>query len=324
MSGFKVVIIDEKFKDYEEERKVLEPIDVELTMISGLNLQEIIDTCRDADGILITLAPLPAEAVVTLKKCKVISRYGVGMDTIDVDACTEKGIHVGNVPDYCAEEVSDHALALILACARKVARRDAQVRQGKFHIGQAEPIYRIAGKKFTFLGFGMIARCLYRKIVGLAFSRIMVYDPFIDAETIEAHGAEKVEWEEGISEADFISVHMPLNNETQGIIDASVFDMMKDTAILVNTSRGGLVDEEALIHALQQNRINSAGLDVYKKEPLDMNSPLMEIENCVLTDHVSYYSEESLRELQRKAAENVRDVLLGGKPRYPVNQIGTS
>ena len=116
---------------------------------------------------------------------KIVGTCRTGYENIDVDACTEKGIHVGNVPDYCAEEVSDHALALIMSCARKVARRDAQVRQGKFHIGQAEPIYRIAGKKFTFLGFGMIARCLYRKITGLAFSRIMVYDPFIDAETIE-------------------------------------------------------------------------------------------------------------------------------------------
>ena len=283
--------------------------------------QEIIDTCRDADGILVTLAPLPGEAVQSFRNCKIISRYGVGVDTVDVNACTENGIYVGNVPDYCAEEVSDHALALMLACARKVARRDAQVRQGMFHVGQAEPIHRIAGKKFTFLGFGQIARCLHRKIGGMNFARIMVYDPFVDAGIIEGLGAEKVSWEEGIREADFISVHMPLNNETQGVIDASVFDIMKESAILVNTSRGGLINEDALADALRNQKINSAGLDVYVNEPPDRASPLMELENCVLTDHVGWYSEESIRELQRKTAENVREVLMGGIPLYPVNQL---
>ena len=321
MPKFKVVIIDDKFQGYEEEKKVLESIGADLTLITGESAEEIMDACEDADGILITLAPLPAEVVNKLKHCKVISRYGVGIDNVDVDACTEKGICVTNVPDYCAEEVSDQALALTMACARKVARRDAQVRQGKFHIGQADPIYRIAGKKFTFLGFGRTARCLHRKIVGLAFSRVMVYDPFLDAETVRELGGEKVEWEEGIREADFISVHMPLNDKTNGIINASVFEMMKDTAIIVNTSRGGVINEDDLIDALRKNKINSAGLDVYREEPLHRDSPLMEIENCVLSDHVGWYSEESIMELQRKAAENVRDVLIRKKPKYLVNEV---
>jgi D-3-phosphoglycerate dehydrogenase len=163
---------------------------------------------------------------------------------------------------------------------------------------------------------------LYRKIKGFDFSEILIYDPYIDAETIKSMGAKKVEWEEALSKADFISVHMPLNDKTRGIIDASAFKMMKPTAIIVNTSRGPVIDEKALIDALTGKQINSAGLDVHCKEPLDKDNPLMKIQNCVLTDHVGWYSEEAMSELKRKVAENIKDVLLSGKPKYPVNKLG--
>jgi D-3-phosphoglycerate dehydrogenase len=208
----------------------------------------------------------------------------------------------------------------MMACARKVARRDTQVRAGQWNVGKADPIYRIAGKTFTFLGFGMIARTLFRKIQGFNF-RELVYDPFLDAETVKSMGAEKVEWEQALREGDFISIHMPLNDKTRGLINEKAFDLMKPTSILINTSRGPVIDEKSLIDALQNKKINSAGLDVHTKEPMDKDNPLMKIENCVLTDHVGWYSEEAMSELKRKVAENVRDVLLGGKPKYPVNKI---
>lgn len=322
MAKFKIVILDDRFETYEEEKKVLESIEAEIVFSNCVTCQEIVEVCKDADGIIVDLAPMPAEVIEQLKRCKVISRYGVGYDNVDVAACTNKGIYLTNVPDYCAEEVSDHALALLMACARKVARRDAQVRAGQWNIGNADPIYRITGKTFTFLGFGMIGRCLYRKIQGFGFSRILIYDPFIDAETIKSMGADKVDWKEALNDADFISVHMPLNDKTRGIIDSTAFGMMKPTAIIVNTSRGPVIDEKALIEALTKGQINSAGLDVYTKEPLDKVSPLMKIENCVLTDHVGWYSEEGMSELKRKAAGNIKDVLLTGKPKYPVNKLG--
>jgi D-3-phosphoglycerate dehydrogenase / 2-oxoglutarate reductase len=321
MADFKVVMTDDRHKTYEEEKAVLEKINAELVIANCQNAEEVIEACKDADGIIVNLAPITSEVIAKLKKCKVISRYGVGYDNVDVDACTKNGIYLTNVPDYCAEEVSDQALALILACARKVVRRDAQVRAGMWNIGKSDPIYRIAGKTFAFLGFGMIGRCLFRKIKGFDFSKIMVYDPYLDDNTVTAMGAEKVDWATAISTADFISVHMPLNKSTKGIINAEAFEMMKPTAIIVNTSRGPIINEEALIDALKSGRINSAGLDVHIKEPLEIDSPLMKIENCVLTDHVGWYSEEAMSELKRKAAENVRDVLLGGKPRYSVNKI---
>jgi D-3-phosphoglycerate dehydrogenase / 2-oxoglutarate reductase len=316
---FKIVVTDDRYKSYEVEKEVLKEIDARLTVSNCKTVEEVVRECHDADGILLNLAPMPAEAVEKLEICKVVSRYGVGYDNVDVPTCTRKGIYVANVTDYCAEEVSDQALALLMACARKTARRDEQVRRGEWNIGSKDPVYRIAGKTFAFLGFGMIARCLNRKIKGLNFSEILVYDPYLDEETILEQGAKKVDWETAIKSADFISIHMPLNDKTRGIINSETFEMMKPTAILINTSRGPVVDGNALIKALREGQINSAGLDVHAKEPLEPDSPFMSIKNCVLTDHVGWYSEDSLVDLKRKAAENVRDVLKGGKPAYPVN-----
>ena len=321
MAKFKVVMTDDRHKTYEEEKAVLNSIGADLIIENCNTSEDVISKCKDADGILVNLAPMPAEVIEKLEKCKVVSRYGVGYDNVDVNACTKKGIYVTNVPDYCAEEVSDQALALIMGCARKIARRDAQVREGKWNIGKADPMYRIAGKTFAFLGFGMIGRCLYRKIKGLNFSKVMVFDPFLDEQTVAAIGAEKVDWETALKNADFISVHMPLNSKTRGIINAEAFTMMKPTAIIVNTSRGPIIDEAALVNALKNGQINSAGLDVHNKEPLEADNPLKKIQNCILTDHAGWYSEEAMSELKRKAAENVRDVLLAGKPTYPVNKI---
>lgn len=321
MAQYKVVVTDDRYKNYDEEKKVLDKIGAELVIADCKTKEEVVEVCRDADGILCNLAPMPAEVIEKLDKCKIISRYGVGYDNVDVKACTEKGIYLTNVPDYCAEEVSDQALALLMGCARKIAKRDAQVRKGMWNIGSSDPIYRIAGKTFSFLGFGMIGKCLFRKIQGLGFSRIMIYDPYLDENTIKSFGAEKVSFETALREADFISLHMPLNEKTKSTLNKEAFSLMKKTAIIVNTSRGLLIDEEALIDALKQGKINCAGLDVHVKEPLNIDSPLMKLDNCILTDHVGWYSEESMDELKRKAAENVRDVLLGKEPKYKINKV---
>ena len=322
MARFKVVVTDDRYNgSYNEEKDVFKDLDIELIIANSTTSDEVTASCQNADGILCNLAPMDGKVINGLKKCKVISRYGVGYDNVDVIACTKKGICLTNVTDYCPEEVSDHALALMLACARKVARRDAQVRAGQWNIGRKDLIYRIAGKIFTFLGFGLIARCLFRKIQGFNFAEILVYDPFVDKEVIKELGARKVEWDEALGKGDFISIHMPANEKTSGIINADVFNKMKSTAILVNTSRGVVIDEPALIEALKNGKINSAGLDVHVQEPLDKDSSLMNLENCVLTDHVGWYSEESMSELKTKAARNVKDVLKGKKPKYAVNNI---
>ena len=172
MSRFKVVVTDDRFNNYDEEREILKDIDATLEIGNCATPGEVIEFCRKADGILVNLAPMPDTVIRSLEKCRVISRYGVGYDNVDVKECTKKGIPVTNVPDYCAEEVSDHALALLMSCVRKTARRDSQIRQGKWNIGRSDPVCRMAGKTFTFLGFGSIARHLLRKIKGLGFSLI--------------------------------------------------------------------------------------------------------------------------------------------------------
>jgi D-3-phosphoglycerate dehydrogenase len=281
----------------------------------------VIEACADTDGLLCNLAPVPAEVVEKLEKCRVISRYGVGMDNVDIAACTARRIYLGNVPDYCAEEVSDQALALLMSCARKTARRDAQVRQGLWNICRKDPIYRIAGKTIGLLGYGLIARCFHRKLKGLNPDRVLIFDPYIDEDTIKSAGAIKADFETVLKESDFISIHLPLNDHTRKMIGASAFELMKSTAILINTSRGAVIDENALIEALRNGTINSAGLDTFEIEPLPMDSPLRELDNCVLSDHVGFYSEESLVELKRKTAENVLDVLEGRPPKYWVNKF---
>lgn len=319
MSEYIVTVTDDRYKSYKEEEQVLSNIGAKLVVNNCLTSNELIECCKNSDAILCNLAPMTAEVIESLSKCRVISRYGVGYDNIDVEACSKKGIIVTNVLNYCNEEVSDQALALLMSCVRKTARRDEQIRKGMWNVGQADKIYRMAGRNFSFLGFGAIAKCLYRKIGGMDFGRILVYDPFFRQEDVDDYNVEIVDFKTALSEADYISIHMPLNNQTKGIIDKRAFALMKQTAIIVNTSRGGLIHEAALIEALTKGIINSAGLDVHAKEPMNQDNHLLNIDNCVLTDHVGWYSEESMSELKIKAAENIRDVLLGKKPKYPVN-----
>ncbi len=319
MARYKVVVTDDRHGTYQVEEEILAGIGARVFVADCATAEEVVEACRDADGILVNLAPMPSEVIERLDKCKVIARYGVGVDNVDISACSLKGIGVTNVPDYSVEEVSDHALALIMACARKIAVRDGAIRRGGW--GNREPLFRIAGKSISLLGFGKIARCLQRKIKGLNFGRLLVYDPYVEEEIIVSHGGEKVDLARSLRYGDIISVHLPLTDETRGLINREALALMKKSAIIINTSRGAVIDQEALIEALRNNRIGCAGLDVFEKEPLEKDSPLLTMHNTVLTDHIGWYSEESMVELKRKAAEDIAAVLTGNRPRYPVNKF---
>jgi len=259
--------------------------------------------------------------IAALTHCRVISRYGVGYDNVDVKAATAKGIWVANVPDYCGEDVSDQALALLMSCVRKVALRDRQVREGVWSIQSAGPEWRMQGKTLVFFGFGQIARILHRKLGGFQLQRVLVYDPFLDEAAIRALGAEKTDWDTALREGDFFSIHMPLNDKTRGLFNEAAFRKMKPTAIIINTSRGPIIDERALYRALSEHWINSAGLDVFETEPVNPNNPLLTLSNITVSGHTGWYTEESQTELKRKAAENVRDAMVAGRPKYAVNNI---
>ncbi|MBN2534971.1 MAG: C-terminal binding protein [Spirochaetales bacterium] len=321
MTPYHVIILDNRFTSYQEEECILRKADAELKVVSSISEDELPHEVFDADAIIVNLCPLGAHTIKKLHRCKIISRYGVGYDNVDVEAATKAGIWVANVPDYCKEEVSDHVLALLMDCIRKISFVDARIRQKKWNIHQGVSISRIRGKTFGFIGYGRIARTLHEKIKGFGLDKILVYDPYIDPEIILRNGAFAVSMELLLETADFISLHVPLTEETRGFIGAHEISMIKKEAILINTSRGAVIDENALVKALAEGSLYSAGLDVFEQEPLPEESPLLSLDNVVLTSHMAYYSEEALRELKSKAAENVAAVLQGGKPVYPVNSI---
>lgn len=319
MSKFKVCVSDARHADYDIETAILNEIDAEIVICDCVTAQDIVEQCGDADGILLDMAPMTREAIAGLKNCKVINRYGVGYNNVDVEAATEAGIQLTYVPDYCMEDVSDHAIALLLACLRQIPMRDRRVRGGEWNIKGTS--YRLKDHTLGVVGAGRIARCLIRKVSGFGLKEIVAYDPYISKEDLELIGARKVELDELLEISDFVSLHSPVTPETTGMIGEAAIAKMKPTAILINASRGPLVDDKALLKALKEGRLLGAGLDTHNKEPLGTDSPFCELDNVVLTDHTAYGTVEGIEELKRKSAENVADVLMGRESRYPINHV---
>lgn len=319
MPKFKVVITDHGYVTDEYERAQVEPVGGEIVHLNASTEDEIIAGARDADGIINRMAPMTREVIESLEKCRVIARYGVGVDNVDVQACTDNGILLANVPDYCWTEVADHAFALILTCARRTSFHDRRVRQGEWDIGSRDPIYRLGGKTLGLVGLGHIAQTLVKRVSGFGF-RVIAFDPYIPPCAAQELDVELVDMPTLLKESDFISVHAPLTDETHHLISEDELRQMKETAILVNTSRGPLVDEAALAKALSEGWINSAGIDVYEHEPPPDDCLLKQLDNIVLTDHAGWYSEEAVVELQTKAAKQVALVLSGKWPENLVNK----
>ena len=318
MSKFKVLLAESRYPHHNEEESVLKKIDAEMIVERSDQEHRIAELVADADGLIVNLAPITAKVVAAMKKCKCVSRYGVGYDNVDAAALKAKGIFLANVPDYCGEDVSDHAMALLMDCVRKVSRKDRLVRAGKWNLTGIQDVFRVTGKTLGFVGYGMIARVLHRKLSGFNLGRVLIADPFVSAEAAQKAGAELVDLATLCREADFISIHAPLLPTTRGIIGRAQFGLMKKTAILVNTSRGPLVDETALVEALKAGKIACAALDVFSAEPLPAGSELRSLDNVTLTDHAGWFSVESMVELKTKAAQNIVDTLTAGRPKYAV------
>ncbi|HVP19098.1 MAG TPA: C-terminal binding protein [Spirochaetia bacterium] len=321
MSRFTVIIADDRYASYREEEEVLGELDAEIRVFRSGSADDARKAFAAADGILVNLYPITAELIDSLDGCRVISRYGVGYDNVDVEAATRRGIWVTFVPDYCFEEVADHALALLLCCIRKIGYKDRMIRQGKWNLHRDQPCYRVEGKTLGILGYGNAAHTLLRKVSGLGFGRVLMCDPYVRASTIKAAGAAPVDLRVLLAESDCISVHVPLTPETRHMIGRAELALVKPGAILVNTARGPVLDETALAEALSSGRLGGAGLDVFETEPLPESSALRKLDTVVFTDHAGWYSEESVVELKTKAARNVAAVLAGDRPPYPVNQV---
>lgn len=316
------VITDDRFGDGASiERAVLEPAGVELAVAACSSSAEVVASCRLADALLANLAPIDAAALAGLERCVVVSRYGIGLDSVDLAAARERGIAVRNVPGYCDAEVAEHAIGLILALARRIPERDRLVREGAWN--DAAPNRRVAGTVLGIVGFGGSGRALARAAVGFGFKAILVTSPRITAGRVERGvGREFAEaarsagcdlrpaaFEEVLARSDWLSLNLPLLPETRGMMDAAAFARMKEGACLVNTARGGLVDEAALAAALESGRLGGAALDVFAAEPLPAASPLRRLPNLVFTDHSAYASAESVADLRRRTAENALEEL---------------
>jgi len=312
-----IAVTDSPFPSLDPARAALARIDPELRVANSTSADDILAVGRDADAILVTYAKLPGELLRQLRRCKAIGRFGLGVDNIDIAAAAKIGITVTYVPDYCMQEVSDHAMALLLALARKVPQSNALVQAGRWDMPAVAPIHRLAGRVLGLVGFGNIPRALAPKAKAFGL-RVVAHDPYASQHALAAAGVEGMSFDRLLEISDFVSIHAPLLPATRGLFNADVFRKMKQGACLINTARGPLVDEDALLAALDSGRLAGAALDVVAVEPLPKQSRLIGRDNVVLTPHTGFYSVEALNELQTKCAADVARVLSGEKPVYPV------
>jgi D-3-phosphoglycerate dehydrogenase len=312
----KVVLTDYVWESLDVEMKTLGDL-ADLVPMKTKKPEEFLGEAADCDALLNTYAgPITAEVMARMPKCRIIARYGIGVDTIDLEAATQAGIIVTNNPSYCIEEVAEHTMALLLACARKVALYDRLVRGGRWEVPPGKPMFRLQGRTLGLVGFGNIARQVAVRAASFGM-RIVFADPFVKEGQPDIPAA-KVELEELLRESDFVSVHPPLTPQTRKMINDEALSKMKPTAFLVNCSRGPVVDTEALVRALDAKKIAGCALDTTDPEPLPDPHPLRGRDNVIITPHVAWYSEQALVGLQAGAPGEVRRVLTG---EWPVNVV---
>jgi D-3-phosphoglycerate dehydrogenase len=315
-SQYRVVITDCDHGSINEEKEELGRIGAELILAQVKEEEDLIRACEDADGLINQYALLTQRVFKHLPNCKVVSRYGVGVDSVDLKAATDLGIIVANVPDYCMDEVSNQTISMILTLIRKTAFFDQKVKSGQWDFHSGIPIYRTRGKTLGLVGCGKIGLEVAKKISSFGV-KVISFDPYLQK---PPEGIELTDLDTLLKESDFISIHCPLNDSTRHLIGQREFGKMEKRPIVINTSRGPIIDESALIQALAKGQISGAGLDVLEKEPPDSKNPMLKMENVVLSPHVGFYSVESISELKRRTAENVSAVLLGKLPKSVVNQ----
>jgi D-3-phosphoglycerate dehydrogenase / 2-oxoglutarate reductase len=317
MSRTLIAVTDSPFPSLDPAIAALKRVDPELRMAKSSSADDILAVARDADAVLVTYAKLSGELLKELTRCKAIGRFGLGVDNIDVTAAARLGITVTYVPDYCLREVSDHAMALMLALARKIPFSNSLVQSGRWEVPPVVPLHRLEGQVLGLVGFGNIPRALAPKAKAFGL-KVLTHDPYVSADVVKAHGVESTSFEDLLARSDFVSVHAPLLPATRGLMNAAAFARMKTGAFLVNTARGPLIDETALVAALDSGHLAGAALDVVTVEPLAKDSSLLARDNVILTPHTAFYSVEALEELQTKCASDVARVLSGEAPVYPV------
>ena len=314
---FKVAVTDSDYESHEIERRVLSKVNAKLEIFQCRTEDEVIKYCSDADGLLNQYAPITRRVIESLN-AKVITRYGIGVDNIDIQAATEKNVLVTNVV-YDTTDVADHALSLILSSVRKIPWIHNATRRGEWDWRKFQPITRLRGKKVGIIGFGRIGRKVAQRLKGFEVE-LNAFDPYVSPRTFEEHGVEKVNLDTLLRNSAIVTIHVALTEETRHMIGEKELKKMREDAILINVSRGGIVDEEALCKALIEGWICGAGLDVLEREPLPKDNPLTSLHNVIMTPHMAWYSTSSLANIKERAAEQVVAALRGQIPPYLVNK----
>lgn len=323
MPGSKVVILDCNFPDVEIERRVLAEVGADVTLAQCRTEDEVIAAAHDAEGAIVQYAPLTRRSLGGLAAMKVIARYGIGVDNIDVAAATDLGIWIANVPGFCAIEVSDHTVAMVLALSRRLFVLDRSVRDGEWETVRTIPmVRRLSEETLGLIGFGRIGRLVARKASALGMT-VLCHSPNTTPALAAEHHAERVEAGEIFDRSDYVALLCPLTPQTRHVVNAQSLARMRRGSFVVNVSRGPLVDEPALIAALESGHLAGAALDVFAKEPLPMDSPLRRLPNVILSPHGAFYSQRSLADLKERTARNVALVLQGGTPATPLNRVTT-
>lgn len=315
---YRVLVTDFTWPSTEYETAVLAEVGAELVLAETGSEEELVRLAGEADAVLTCFAHVPARVIAGAPRLQVIGRYGIGVDNIDVAEATRRGIVVTNVPEYCLDEVASHALALILSLARRVCVFDAAIRQGDWSLRTGLPIRRISGSVLGLIGFGRIGRTLARMAQGLGLT-VVASEHAGSTESMHAYGVEPLPLDVLVARSDFVSLHAPLTPSTRALIGRELLRKMKPTAYLVNTARGALIDQDALVEALREGWIAGAGLDVVYPEHLPSDHPLLSLPNVLITPHVAFYSESSVRNLAVLASRNVAAVLSGTRPAAIVN-----
>lgn len=315
---FKVTLVDYEWEDIELEKRMFSEAGIKLQVLQSRDKGEIIEAAKNSDALLVLYANIDEEVLASAPNLQIISRYGIGVNMIDVDYATQVGIQVANVNDYCVDEVSDHALASILAGARRLFEYNEDTANGNWDFKAAKRPLRASKAIVGLLGYGKIPKRLAVKLNAIGYN-VLAFDPFVDANTMAIDDVTKATVDEIMEVSDFVSVHVPLIKATHHLIGENEFNRAKKMPYIINTARGPIIDEHALIKAIQNNQIAGAFLDVTEEEPLAVDSVLRKMKNVVLTPHAAWYSEDAYREIREKAVMNIIEKSKGQKPTYALN-----